>query len=346
MTMRGMYVSEAQVQAEAMAVVVERRRPGSLERLRLNPLADLMQWNDLSVTLVDESSTGERCSVAGSYQPAPPTLVVTKSMSIRRRNFTALHELGHHLQHTDIDLGNTVFQYSDPDQFEEQSCDAFAARILLPDEDLRHRIDPRGPTAQDIVGIFTTSPSASREACCVWAARHLRGSGAVVLLDSTGIVQFAAPKSFIPPAKRSDQSRTPLIEAALRNPAGGATRDDTFVIYRNGGHSDTVFGQARWFDNNYLVAVLVTDNVPWKSLALPRPSNQRDTYNQWWICETCEDSFLVSERCERCNEPRCSHGHCGCHAARTAKDKQCKGCFLTLHPSRFEPGSDYCRDCS
>ena len=50
MTMRGIYVSEAQVQAEAMALVVERGRPGSLERLRLDPLADLMQWDELSVT--------------------------------------------------------------------------------------------------------------------------------------------------------------------------------------------------------------------------------------------------------------------------------------------------------
>jgi hypothetical protein len=343
---RGMYAAEAQIQAEAMAVVVERGHPGSLERLRQDTLGDLTSWEDLSVALIDESPTAEGCSVAGSYRPEPPTLVVAKSMSLRRRNFTALHELGHHLQHTDIDLGNKVFQYSDPDQFEEQSCDAFAARVLLPDVELEQRIDPRGPSAQDVVDIFKSSPTASREACCVWAARHLRGSGAVVLLGSTGVVQFAAPTSFIPPAKRSDQSHTPLIEAALRNPGGGATRDDTFIVYSNGGQSDTMFGQARWFDRDYLVAVLVTDNVPWKSLALPRTPNQQDAYLRWWNCETCDDSFPVTARCDRCREPRCSNGHCGCHAARSAKDKQCKSCFQVLHPARFEPGSDYCRDCA
>jgi hypothetical protein len=341
-----MYVSEAQAQAETMTMAVETARPGALARLRVDPLTELMQWDELSVTLVEETPSKEGCSVAGSYQPTPPTLVVARSRSTGRRNFTVLHELGHHLQQTNVDLGNTVFHYSDPDQFEEQSCDAFAAQILLPDNELRSTIDPRGPTPQDVVDLFTSHSSASREACCVWAARHLRGSGAVVLLDSTGVVQFAAPKGFVPPAKRSNQSRTPLIESALRDPRGGATRDETYVVYRNGGQSDTLFGQARWFDDNYLVAVLVTHNVPWKSLAIPRSSTRRDSHGQWWLCETCEDSFLVNERCERCREPRCSGGHCGCHAARIAKDKQCKGCFLTLHPSRFEAGSDYCRDCA
>lgn len=344
--MRGMYAIEAESQAQAMAEGVETARPGALERLRIDPVAELMQWDELSVTLVDETPYEDDCSVAGSYQPIPPTLVVAASRSTGRRNFTVLHELGHHLQQTNLDLGNTVFRYTDPEQFEEQSCDAFAGRILLPDNILGDTVDPRGPTPQDVVDLFTSHSSASREACCVWAARHLRGSGTIVLMDSAGVVQFAAPRSFVPPAKRSDQSNTPLIEAALRNPGGGATRDDTYVLYRNGGRSDTLFGQARWFDDNYLVAILVTDNVPWKSLALPRPSAHGDSRGRWWLCETCGDSFLASERCERCREPRCSHGHCGCHAARIAKDKQCQRCFLALHPSRFESGSDICRDCA
>jgi hypothetical protein len=343
--MRGTYASEAQEQAKAMTLIAEQRHPGCIDRLRHDPLVELMSWEELSVALVDESPGAEGCSVAGSYQPEPPTLVVAKSMSIRRRNFTVLHELGHHLQHTDIDLGNAIFQYSEPDQFEEQSCDAFAAGILLPDEDLQQQIDPRGPTAQDVVDIFTSSSTASREACCVWAARQLRGSGAVVLLDSSGVVLFAAPKGFIPPAKLSDQSHTPLIDAALRNPESGATRDDTFVAYRGGGQSEMMFGQARWFDRDYLVAVLVSDNVPWKSLALPRNSSREANY-RWWTCETCDESFPIGERCELCREPRCAHGHCGCHAARVAKDKQCMSCFLTLHPARFEAGSDRCRECS
>lgn len=340
------YIAEAQVQAESMVSVAERLHPGSVERLRVDPIAELHRWNDLSLNLISEAGSREDCSVAGSYRPTPPTLFVTQSKSIGRQNFTALHELGHHLQQTDIALGNAVFQHGDPDQFEEQSCDAFAARILLPDQELASTLDPRGPSAQDVVDLFTTRSSASREACCVWAARHLRGSGAVVLLDATGVVLFAATNGFVPPARRSDQSRTPLIEAALASRSNGATRDDTYVTYRNGGQSDTVFGQARWFDNDYLVAVLVTDNAPWMSLSLPRPSTWSEKRQRFWVCETCTESFPVDDKCARCADPRCPNGHCGCHAARASMDKQCIECFQILAPSRFSPGSSACKDCA
>ncbi|MDV3136378.1 ImmA/IrrE family metallo-endopeptidase [Mycobacterium sp. 29Ha] len=343
--MRGIYAAEAQVQAEAMLAVVEQVRPGLLGRLRVDPLSELGHWPGLSVAVVDETPGAEECSVAGSYQSSPPTLVVAASRSPGRRNFTVLHEFGHHLQQTDIDLGNRLFQCGDPDQFEEQSCDAFAAQILLPDNALRAALDPRGPTPQDVVDLFTTGSAASREACCVWAARHLRGSGVVVLLDSRGIVRFAAPKGFIPPAKRSDQSGTPLIQAALHSSGNGATRDETYIVYRGGHESDKMFGQARWFDDDYLVAILVTDNVPWESLAIPQVPTRREDRSRWWVCETCEDSFPITERCERCHTPRCPNQHCGCDSARSAKERRCPDCNYLLHPSRFPAGSEVCNDC-
>jgi hypothetical protein len=344
--MRGMYIIEAQAQAKLMEAVAESIHPGAITRLRADPLGELSNWDDLAVIEIDESSDSSTCSVAGNYQPNPPTLVVTKSLSPGRRGFTALHELGHHLQQTDLSLGNAVFGYSDPDQFEEEACDAFAAGVLLPDDQLRARIGPRGPTAQDVVDLYRVHSSASREACCVWAARHLQGAGAVVLLDNAGVVRFAAPKSFIPPAKNSDQAHTPLIEAALRNRDSGATRDETFVTYRNGGTSETIYGQARWFDATYLVAVLARDNAAWKPLALPRPYSGNPGSPRWWTCEICDDSFSVAERCTRCGEPQCANGHCGCHAKRVANDRTCPGCYLVLHPSRFDGGSELCRECT
>lgn len=344
--MRGMYTKEAQAQARLMEAAAECIRPGTIARLRTDPLGELSLWDGLAVIEIDESSDNSGCSVAGSYQPNPPTLVVTNSLSFARRGFTALHELGHHLQQTDIALGNAIFGYSDSDLFEEEACDAFAAGVLLPDDELRAQIGPRGPTAQDVVELYSVHSSASREACCVWAARHLQGAGAVVLLDSSGVVRFAAPKSFIPPAKNSDQSHTPLIEAALRNRGSGATRDETYVTYRNGGTSETIYGQARWFDANYFVAVLARDNAAWKSLALPRPATGSSGNPRWWTCETCDESFAVADRCTRCSEPQCTQGHCGCHVARAEKDRTCPKCFLTLHPSRFDPGSKLCRDCA
>ncbi|OZE28048.1 hypothetical protein CH278_24265 [Rhodococcus sp. 05-2254-5] len=344
--MQGMYIYEAQLQARAMMAVVERTLPGALERLQSDAVAELHRWSGLAVESIDETTGADGCSVAGSYKSDPPTLVVTKSLSYRRRNFTALHELGHHLQQTDPNLGSTVFRYSDTERFEEEACDAFAAQVLLPDENLLPRIDPRGPVAQDVVDLFTNFSSASREACCVWAARQLRGAGVVVLMDREGLVRFAAPRSLVPPAKGSDQSGTDLIAAALRNTEGGATRNETHIVYRNGNTSDSLYGQARWFDNDYLVAILVSDNAAWIPLALPRPDTAFRAGGKWWTCETCDRAFTINDRCRTCGDPRCESGHCGCDAARTARDRLCPECFLQKHPSQFDGGNAICRECA
>jgi len=343
--MRGRFIEEAPHQAEVMLAVVERLHPGALVALREDPLTELRNWSDIQVLLVPDTGGGGRCSVTGSYQDhtQPPTLVVGRSRSLRRRGFTGLHELGHHLQRTDPVLGQRLFAHRDSEAFEEAACDAFAARVLLPDDQIIGRIDPRGPTAQDVVEMFQRS-QASREACCVRAAEYLTGAGVVVLLDATGAVTFAAPR--VPPARGSDQSGTQLIEAALRTDAT-VERDQTFVSYRDGGSSDVMYGQAAWCDEDYLIAVLALDNAAWKAFAPPRPDTGRSRFGSWWTCETCESEFRVTEStCERCGEPRCKSEHCGCAAARTKNDRMCGICFLTLAPARFEGGSSTCRDCA
>lgn len=341
--MRGKYVAEAQEQAREMREVLERIHPGAADRLRHDPLAELECWDDLAVVAVAETVGADRCSVAGSYRPDPPTLLVAQSVSRRRNGFTALHELGHHLQQTDGHLGGRTFEVSDSVAFEEEACDAFAAQILLPDADLSAVIGPRGPTARDVADLFAQS-SASREACCVWAARHLRGAGAVVLLDSSGIVLFASPRSFIPPARRSDQSGAPLIAAALANKGRQVSRDDTHVVYRTGHTSDPLYGQAVWLDE-YLIAIMVTDNAPWRKLALPRPSSGTNGA-AGWTCETCGEEFKVVDNCSQCGQPRCPDAHCGCDVARMAKEQLCTVCFLKLPPIMFPDGGTVCRDCS
>lgn len=345
--MRGRFIEEAPSQAEAMLAVVEWLHPGALVALREDPLAELQNWPDIQVSLVPDTGGGGRCSVTGSYldQTQPPTLVVGISRSRRRRGFTGLHELGHHLQQTDLMLGQRLFTHRDSEAFEEAACDAFAARVLLPDDQLVGRINPRGPTAPDVVEMFERF-QASREACCVRAAEYMTGAGVVVLLDATGTVIFAAPHGIVPPARGSDQSGTLLIQAALRSSAT-VERDQTFVSYRDGGTSDALYGQALWCDEDYLIAVLVVDNVAWRPFAPPRPDTGRSRFGLWWTCETCEDQFRVTEpACERCGESRCGNGHCGCTAARAKNDRTCDTCFLTLAPARFEGTSSTCYDCT
>jgi hypothetical protein len=345
--MRARFVAEAPLQAEAMLATVEQRHPGSLSALRDDPLGVLGSWTEVQLSFAPDAGGGDRCSVTGHYQYGtnPPTLVIGTSRSAGRRAFTALHELGHHLQQTDPVLGQRLFARQDTEAFEEAACDAFAARVLLPTEDMTDRIPARGPTAPSVTELVTYF-QASREACCVRAAEYLTGAGAVVLLDATGTVVFAAPHGMIPPARQSDQSSTPLIASVLRT---GATveRDETFVVFGNGSRSDTLYGQATWCDSLYIIAVLAEDNPGWRAFAPPRPNTGSSWFGRWWTCETCDISFRVPEpACDRCHQPRCTDGHCGCTAARTTLDRRCDTCFLILAPSRFDRDSTTCRDCA
>ncbi|MCP3804883.1 ImmA/IrrE family metallo-endopeptidase [Allokutzneria sp. A3M-2-11 16] len=212
-------------QVRAMLAVLDRRWPGAARRLRPHPIVEMASWPEIRLRLVDEHIGSRGCAVSGSYHPelTPPTLLVGRSLSHRRRAFTALHELGHHLQQTDVDLGERTFEASNPLRFQEKACDAFAAEVLLPDAELARP----GLTARDIVAAYESS-AASREACCVWASRHIRGT--VALLDASGTVLFASGRGI---------SGSPLVRAALRS--RGPVSDST--------------GDAAWCDG-YLIAVL------------------------------------------------------------------------------------------
>jgi len=335
---------EASAQAERMLEVLERDWPGSRVALQDDALAELGRWREIQVRTVPDSQADRRCSVAGGYvhTTTPPTLTVTTSLSLRRQGFTALHELGHHLQKNDIDLAVAVrAQRADITDFEDAACDAFAARVLLPDSLLPDSVSRRSPTAADVVALFDRS-RASRAACCVRIAERLAGHGVISLLDPAGEVLFAVGRGDIfPPARGGDQSRTPLVSQALK--AFADTRhDSTHVLYRNGSTSAALYGDAAWCDG-YLVMVAVTDRPGWRAFAPPRPDTGKviPRYQEW--CELCEEEFPAADRCGRCRRPRCPVGHCGC---TVTSERTCVKCFMKKHPSQFaDSTADICTEC-
>ncbi|MEC3998893.1 ImmA/IrrE family metallo-endopeptidase [Actinacidiphila sp. DG2A-62] len=343
--MARVFTTAAPEQARAMLAVLEQRHPGRREALRTETLAELGAWPEIQIRMVPESGGGGRCSVAGSYddETVPPTVHVGQARSLRRQGFTALHELGHHLQQTDPDLGDRLFDWSDSEALEEAACDAFAARILLPESQLPDHLRERGPTAADVVALFESS-RASREACCVRASEFIISSGTVVLLDTDGTVVFAARHGMIPPARGSDQAATPLVRAALKS-RGSAQVDRTHILFRDGHRGEDLYGQADWMDQDYLVAVLGVDQVAWRRFTAPRPGTGTNRFRSGWICETCHEGFTVSGDCEQCRQPQCPQGHCGCTAARAAADPMCTRCYLKKSTVQFPPGSTICRDC-
>lgn len=332
-------------QVDAM-LAVWHARGGDVEALTLDAMRELRQRTDLTVTVVPEfvpRDYTQGCSVAGGYRWEPPTLLVTESMSRRRQQFTALHELGHHLQKTDVCLGTTVVEHAHPEEFEDACCDAFAARILLPADLVALHTPRRGPTAVGAVELFDSS-NASRAAICVRLAGALQSPGVVAVVDGTGTVSFAAARGgLFPPARGSDQRQNPLVRAALDadDPTRAVTRDDAQIWYRTGHSSNRLYGQAAW-SGDHLFLVQVEYGASWLSYSPPRDGTSERTIDRWEECEHCGARFTITFTCRRCGHPRCPAGHCGCTAAAL---RTCNECFLEKASAQFPAGSMICADC-
>lgn len=322
-------------------------RGGSRDDLTRDAFAALEGRDDLTVVCVKEfvphdSQLG--CSVAGGYRWDPPTLIVTQSMSWRRQQFTLLHELGHHIQKTDIALGTTIVEHPEPEAFEDASCDAFAALMLLPDDLVDAYIHGNGPTASTAVGVFTAS-NASRAAICVRLVARFSSPAVVAVLDGHGIVTFAAARGeLFPPARGSNQSANPLVQAAMRATGEDrlVTRDDARIWYRSGHTSDLLYGQASWAGDRLFVT-MVSYGAPWSTFSPPRDNTADQAPDAWEECEHCHQEFVANGGCARCGQPRCPSGHCGCTANA---ELTCPECFLCKHPSQFDSGALVCRDCA
>ncbi|MFE9485248.1 ImmA/IrrE family metallo-endopeptidase [Streptomyces sp. NPDC006641] len=347
-TTKGYLRTMAMAQAAEMVRVLEERQPGAAGRLAVDALDELRSWPTLQVRLVEEvQGDGSGCSVAGSYRDdlVPPAVVVAVAASPGRRQFTALHELGHHLQQTDEVLGEAVMAVDASEEFEDLACDAFAARILLSDDLAATHIEARGPTADGVAGLYRSS-LASRAACCVRAADRLVGPGAVILCTPAGVVSFAAGRGEVrPPARGTDQSATPLLRAALprlaRNPGDIVTSNATAIEYRDGSRYESLYGQAAMCDG-YVVAVLTVHDPAWRNFALPRGTGWAPSGSSSWDCETCHDSFEKIANCSTCGQPQCPAGHCSC---TLRAELVCEKCFMSRHRSQFPPGNKTCREC-
>ena len=349
MTTHRYLLPSAERQADAMLAVLALRRPGAAEQLRVNALDTLAEWrSEIRIRLVDESDEVDQgCSVHGAYRhdTGPPSIIVAATSSVRRRQFTALHELGHHLQRTDLDLGERLMETREPSLLEDLSCDAFAARVLLPD-DLTNRCLGTGTPTSAAVSTLYRESGASRAASCVRAATRITGSGAVVLYDQAGRVSFAAGHGdVLPPRRGSDQSTTDLVMAALEQRSRGSNypiERSTAILYREGYTRSPLYGQATWCDG-FLMAVLVEHDAPWRGrVSPPRSSLDRPGEDGLHECSTCGEEAVVLDRCQRCREPRCVGGHCGC---TQNAERLCPSCFLHRHPRLFVPQSEKCLEC-
>ncbi|HEV2345817.1 MAG TPA: ImmA/IrrE family metallo-endopeptidase [Actinocrinis sp.] len=338
--------SQARAQAVRMLTELDTAWPDSADLLAGGALHALQSWEQVAVRIVAESQTDAGCSVAGAYldRAQPPVIAVATAASSARQDFTALHELGHHLQRTcDALIEQLLAQPDDGFALEDAACDAFAAAVLLPEPLVNRHIPSRGPTADDVVALWHDA-HASRAAVCVRASERLPAPGHVLLLDTDATLVFGASHRLPPLRRGSDQSSVGLITDAI-NRASGRVTGRTRLTYRDDIQGEELYAQIVPIDG-YLLAVLVLDSAPWRTFSPPTAAPGPRA--AWRICEwpDCDHHFQAFSRpCERCGAPVCpACDRCAC--VPKVAERTCPRCNLVQPASMFVNAEGPCRDCS
>ncbi len=327
---------------ERLHALLSARGDGTSERLRDDPLGELEAWPELEVILVDAIPKTD-CAIAGVYfsDSTPARIGIWSQVTRPRRDFTALHELGHHLQLHDADL---AAEYDDqPDQgaaLEELTCDAFAASILIPDAMAQETLGPDTPTAPAVVSLWRKT-GASRAAIAVAAARRLRSAGHVVLLDEAGEVAFSSSMAELPLKRGRDQSKTAIVRRLRGSSLPVVSVRDQQFEYRDGIAGTPLFAQATDM-GGYTLIIAVAHNAPWEKLSLPSAAPKITA--QWQTCIHCGENFEVwGERCRTCGAGYCVEcKHCDCESRVATRN--CLTCFLDK-PAHLFVG-DECDECA
>jgi hypothetical protein len=194
------------------------------------------------------------CAVDGAYFPGPPRIVIALAESPRRRAFTALHELAHHLVRHDWGL----FGLAPNRILEEEVCDRFAAEILLPTELSKRLLSRPIPTATEFAALYEQS-YASRAVCARRVAAGLPRTGHAVVTLGTMTTYCASARTPFRSAFGLEQGEDSIFGVAvLDGTAGGLAR-----LWYQEGVVSPVFQADAIFREDHVFAVFVEpDCVP------------------------------------------------------------------------------------
>lgn len=309
--------------------------------LATDPAGVIVTVDGIVLDWVRPAELGNSCPVAALYSGAetPPRISVLRDTSEGRRNFSLLHEFGHHLCPRVAAVATALWEMPDGEEeaFEEDLVDAFAAAVLLP-ADIVSSIFADGITAASVIHLWQ-STTASREACCVAAAHRLPAPGYVMLLEPDSRSQFAARHGDVLPIARGSRQPATRLQSAVR---GGTARGVDRPTFRSGVNGPQMYLDAR-ADGDYTFAVWLTDSPAWPTLSVPLDTVPVGHDGH---CSACGEDFTSWTRlCGNCSEPFCPQcGACDCPpgSQRPVAERLCTSCFLYLPLTAFHGDSTTC----
>lgn len=333
-------------QVVGMHSALNSRGADAAASLAHDAIEELRSWSEVHLVMLD-TETNSSCGISGVYRDDldPPIIGIGASASTARAQFTALHELGHHLQQTDHSLIERLGEQNDRGAIlEELACDQFAAEILIPRDLVQETLGAGTPTAAEIVALWRRT-SASRAAICVAAAGRLQSPGHVILLNVDGTVEFCSSRTEYRLRRGSDQSDADVYRQFLRR-LGGATVSSrsTRFAYRGGAFmGQELYAQATEM-GGYLLVVAVSDGAPWEAISLPSIGPRLIARTR-----TCIHCGEITENgdalCTICGVAKCSE--CGrCECASAVVEKTCHRCFLVKPAHLFLEDGVICEECA
>jgi hypothetical protein len=263
----------------------------------------------------------------------------------RRQNFTLAHELGHWIVNRDVGLFDWISDQDDAPVLLETVCDRLAQRLILPD-DLTASVVGDGPVrARHVQELFDGSV-ASYPACSIGIARHVRGMGAVVLIERwTQSVYHASikpdPDEGWPKIYPWRGQILPDAHALLNIAPGEAmTRR---ISWRSPWGGEAEFFADAIADDKRVMAIF-SDLDLWASepgrVLAPREYDDRPV----GLIFCCGQERMVrGYPCPNCHQQFCPVcKKCQCDRDAQA-EVQCSGCFLLKRPNLLVNG--LCEDC-
>lgn len=289
-------------------------------------VAALQSSAEVRVRWSDRAS--EQCELHGTYDFDSQTITLRRGQNLARTNFTAAHELGHHLQATDPDWALKVLaplRKSHPGlmrRVEESLANTVAAMILMPDDLVASkwagRLSPQfvnelsqeGRVSRQAAVMRAAGLSDSEPAILIVSDRH----GSVVTSNSTTDELFRVPKGSVQPDLRT------LFEQA---PFSGSIASAGLVYSTGNARADFSYEGDLDHSGDYLIVVARPiyrfGDQQWSNEDVECPFEACATVFLWNSENTCTD----------CHRPKCPQcGNCdGCEAPAA---KTCVKCFMEM----------------
>jgi Zn-dependent peptidase ImmA (M78 family) len=290
------------------------------------------------------SSVTGSCELHGTYSAHPPRIRISRRLGTARANFTAAHELGHHLQeHDDEWVWDVLAGLRRTSPFvaqdvEERVSNQVAVHVLMPDDFVASQWG--GVLSPEFVRALTREGRVSREAASLramgFAVAHGVEPTIIAVARPDGVVTSATASDgvqFAPPQRRTVQPDF----SALADREPGRDRAIQGILYASGASRADLTYDWTW------------DNDGTHLFVVARPEYRFGDAN--WGADSveclgpsCESVFsrAAAELCAKCVSPICPD----CAACRCEKTEgaTCSVCFMVMSIAESQRGTKH-EDC-